>query len=128
MAANAHVITMGLNSALNADIAAWFKQFNFLPPLGLTQARLDAVTSNVSFVHLLELVAASPHDNFILIIHGHEDGSGLWLKLTQAQANPHTTHHDLQRLMDLDAGGTAMSAKDYSIIGIARSDVAKILS
>jgi hypothetical protein len=127
MAENAHVITIGLSAALNADIASWFKQFNYLPPLGLTKAKFDAVTSQVSFSHLLELMASSPHDNFILIIHGHEDGSGLWLKLALSQAKPHTTHHDLQRLIDLDAGGAAMSRHDYSIMGIGSAEVGKIL-
>lgn len=128
MTAPAHVITLGLAAGMNKDIRAWFEQFNFLPPLGLTAAKVDTITAGVSFVHLLEAMAASIHKNFILIIHGHEDGSGLWLKLAAQQAKPHTTHLDLQRLLDLDAGGPPMSKHDFAIMGIGQADVAKIVN
>jgi len=103
------------------------EQFNFLPPLGLTAATVDTITKHASFVRLLETVVASVHKNFILIIHGHEDGSGLWLKLAESQGRPHTTHLDLQRLMDLDAGGPEMSHKDFVIMGVRHHDIPRIL-
>ena len=79
MAASAHVITMGLDKVLNANIKAWFSQFNFLPPIPLTAAQIDAIPHDLTFEHLLELVIQSTYTNFIFIIHGQPDGSGLYL-------------------------------------------------
>lgn len=128
MAAPAHVITVGLNSDLNKAIRAWFHEFNSLPPIPLTAAQVDAVMPHdASFAGLLGLMAASPHKNFILIIHGHEDGSGLWLKLAPEQAHPHTTHFDLQRLMDLDASGPDLSRADQATMGVGRDRAHRLI-
>lgn len=128
MAAAAHVITLGLDAPMNKNIHAWFTQFNFLPPLGLVAAKVDTIDAHASSLeHLLALITASHHRNFILIIHGHEDGSGLWLELTKHQAKAHTSHFDLQRLMDLDAGGPHMSRHDFVTMGIGQRDVQGIL-
>jgi hypothetical protein len=121
MVAPAHVITIGLDSDLNKAIRAWFHEFNFLPPIPLSSAKVDTVMlHDASFAGLLGLMAASPHKNFILIIHGHEDGSGPWLKLAPEQAHPHTTHFDLQRLMDLDNSGPELSRADQATMGVSR--------
>src|SRR5262245_9816871 len=100
MTAAAHVIMVGLEAALQKNIRAWFQEFNFLPPLGLTAGQVESASQN-SFEFIMRRMIASPLRNFILIIHGYEDGSGLYIKLADGQSKPHTTHHDLQRLMDL---------------------------
>ena len=112
---------------MNQNIRAWFEQFKFLPPLGLIPARVETIARHASFAHLLKSIVASPHNNFVIIIHGHEDGSGLWLKLAEHQGKPHTSHFDLQRLMDLDSGGPPMSHSDHAIMGIGSKEVNEIL-
>ena len=37
----AHVITLGLGAGMDQDVQAWFRQFNYMPPLPLTAARVD---------------------------------------------------------------------------------------
>jgi hypothetical protein len=119
MAAPAHVIAVGLGPALDSLVRAWFHQFNFLPPLPLTAAKVDTIpAADASFVKLFEMIAASPHSNFILIIHGADDGSGLWLKLVPGQGKPGTSHFDVQRLLDLSAGGAELDAREQRIMGI----------
>ena len=81
MAVSAHVITMGLENDINGNIKAWFKQFNFLPPIPLTAGQVDTMSHDLFFEHLLELVIQSTYTNLILIIHGQPDGSGLYLQL-----------------------------------------------
>src|SRR3954454_5906223 len=127
MTAPAHVITLGLDGRMNQNIRDWFEQFKFMPPLGLISVQVETIAQHAPFTHLLKSIAASPHNNFIIIIHGHEDGSGLWLKLTEYQGKPHTSHFDLQRLMDLDAGGPPMSHSDYAIMGIGPKEINDIL-
>jgi len=127
MAVPAHVITLGIEADMNKNIRAWFKQFNFLPPIPLAAGHVDTVSTGVSFEHLLELLIKSPWKNFILIIHGHEDGSGLHIPLAPHQAKPHTEHWDLQELMDIDAGLSKMSPADITRMGISKPHIAKLL-
>ena len=45
----AHVITLGLGVGLNQDVQAWFRQFNYLPPLPLTAVRVDTHEGTQTF-------------------------------------------------------------------------------
>jgi len=127
MAAPAHVITLGIEPDINKNIRAWFKQFNFLPPIPLTAGQVDTVAFDVSFEHLLELLIKSPFKNFILVIHGHVDGSGLYIPLAPASSKKNTEHWDLQKLMDVDAGLSKMSPADTARMGISHHHLEKIL-
>src|SRR5438045_3949776 len=127
MAAPAHVIAVGLGPVLDSLVRAWFRQFNFLPPIPLTAAQVDMIpAADASFVRLFEMIAASPHSNFILIIHGADDGSGLWLKLVPGQGKLGTSHFDVQRLLDLSAGGPELSPRDQQIMGITAAQSLRI--
>lgn len=121
----AHVITLGLGAGLNKDVQAWFRQFNYLPPLPLTAVRVDTHEGNETFERLLQLVAASSHQRFILMAHGHEDGSGLFLKLA-AGSGAATEHKFLERFMQLAAGAT-FDAQDRRLLGIDRKGLDRIL-
>jgi len=122
MAASAHVITMGIENDINGNIRAWFKQFNFLPPIPLTAAQVDTISHDLSFERLLELMLQSPYTNFILIIHGQPDGSGLYLPLFARSSKYSTFHYDLQKLMDVDANVSGMSEADFRIMGFGPLD------
>jgi hypothetical protein len=121
----AHVITLGLGVGLNQDVQAWFRQFNYLPPLPLTAVRVDTHEGTHTFEQLLTLVAASPHQRFILMAHGHEDGSGLYLKLARGSAAA-TEHKFLGRLMEL-AEGAAFNDYDRRTLGIDRAGLQRLL-
>lgn len=127
MATHAHVITMGLDSALNDRIRAWFQEFNFLPPIPLMAGAIDTVHGPVSFEDLLKRLVASTYKNFIIIIHGHEDGSGLYLKIAPEQNKIRTEHWDLQKLMDVDRGLSKMSPADMLRMGIKQPVVERLL-
>jgi hypothetical protein len=123
MAASAHVIMMGLENDINRNIKAWFKQFNFLPPIPLTAGQVDTVLlHDASFEHLLELMLKSTFTSFILIIHGEPDGSGLFLPLFRNSSKKETFYYDLQKLMDVDANVSAMSEADFGVMGFAPLD------
>ena len=123
MAAPAHVIAVGLGPALDSLVRAWFHQFNFLPPAPLTAARVDTIPAgSASFLGLFDMIAASPFNNFILIIHGKDDGSGLWLRLTSRHTNNFTSHLDVQRLLDLSLGGPELSPRDQATMGLSAAE------
>jgi hypothetical protein len=127
MAAPAHVITVGLKPDLAQSVRAWFTQFNHLPPIPLIAAKVDAIhEAEASFVKLMEVMAASPFSNFILVIHGADDGSGLWLKLVRSQRKPGTSHYDLQRLLELSETGGEMNAHDENIMGITQAESLRV--
>jgi hypothetical protein len=80
------------------------------------------VSHPLSFEHLLELVLQSTYTNFILIIHGQPDGSGLYLPLFAHSSKYSTFHYDLQKLMDVDADVSRMSEADFRVMGFAPLD------
>ena len=121
----AHVITLGLGPDMNQDVHLWFRQFNYLPPLPLSAARVDTHEGAQTFEHLLTLVARSPYQRFILMAHGHEDGSGLYLKLAAGSAAA-TEHKFIGRLNEL-ADGAAFNDYDRKKLGIDKSGLKRIL-
>ena len=122
---SAHVITLGLGPGLSQDVQMWFRQFNYLPPLPLASVRVDTVEMPRTLEHLLTLVAASPHQRFILMAHGHEDGSGLYLKL--ANGSPvGTEHRFVGRLIELAEGAT-FNDYDKKHLGLDKGSLKRML-
>jgi hypothetical protein len=68
------------------------------------------------------LVIQSTYTNFILIIHGQPDGSGLFLPLFRNSSKQDTFHYDLQKLMDVDANVSTMSEANFSVMGLGPLD------
>jgi hypothetical protein len=122
---SAHVITLGLGASLNQDVQMWFRQFNYLPPLPLTAVRVDTHEGVQTFEHLVSLVAASPHQRFILMAHGHEDGSGLYLKLARGSAAA-TEHKFVGRLIEL-AEGQTFNDYDKKHLGLDKAGLQRML-
>lgn len=127
---HAHVITIGLDNFLNDAIKTWFRQFRDQPPVPLTAAKVDTYSRNHAtdtFESLLTRMAASPYANFVLIVHGYEDGSGLYLPLTHRRGSAQAMATHLQRLMDLDAPSASFAADDQKRLGLDRQDVQRLL-
>jgi len=74
----------------------------------------------------MNVIAASSLTNFILVIHGADDGSGLWLKLVPSQRKPGTSHFDLQRLLEVSTSGEELSRRDEEIMGITQADSLRV--
>jgi hypothetical protein len=126
--AQAHAITLGLDGSLNQSIRTWFTQFNYIPPIPLTAAKVDTDPGK-TFERLLELMVASTHRNFILIVHGYHDGSGLAVPMTRnSSSGTGTDHTYLQRIMDLDTTGGKLTPKDRRIMGIGQADLDRMLA
>src|SRR4029434_4692308 len=123
---SAHVIALGLGAGLNKSVQAWFQQFNYLPPLPLTSVRVDTIDKDPTLEHLLALVAASPHQRLILMAHGHEDGSGLFLKMT-AGSPMQAEHRFIGRLIEL-AEGQAFNDYDKKHLGLDKAGLGRILA
>jgi hypothetical protein len=74
MAVSAHVITMGLENDINGNIKAWFKQFNFLPPIPLAAAQVDTIS------HDLFRASVGIGDSVdIHQLHSHHSRPARWL-------------------------------------------------
>jgi hypothetical protein len=131
MAAAAHVIALGLKAALNEDVRAWFAQFNWLPPIPLIAGKTDTVHFPASLENLLHLLAQSAFGNFILIIHGYEDGSGLAIPLMHthtSRTGAMTDHFHLQRLMDLDDPQKNLPAAERAKLGLSDAAIGQLLA
>jgi hypothetical protein len=128
--ANAHVIAMGLQWYLNDGIQTWFRQFHDQPPIPLTAVKVDTYPQNHAtdtFERLLTRVVASPQTNFVLIVHGYEDGSGLTLPLTDRRGSARALYTNLQRLMDLDDPTVSFTDNDRNHLGLGLQDVRRLL-
>jgi hypothetical protein len=129
MAVPAHVIALGLQPFLNAAVRSWFKHFNFLPPIPMSAVQVDAERSPKSLEHLLTLMAASSHKNFILIVHGYSDGSGLTLHLSHthpSKTNARVDHFHLQRLMDLANPLNNLPAAEEKKLGLSERAIDRL--
>lgn len=129
MPAHAHVIAVGLSNGLNQDIQSWFRRFPSLPPLPLIADVVTTSRGPASLEHLLSLIAESGHSNFILIVHGYEDGSGLSLNLSHtrpSRTEAKTGHWHLQRLMDLDNPLIDLEKKEKDKLGLSDRTIDKL--
>jgi hypothetical protein len=98
--------TIGLHADLARAVKAYFDKFTVLPPRSLSVGSTKALTGPASFETLVSAVAASSADRFVIVVHGHEDGSGLFLPLANRGRLPvgaRTTHDKLQRLRTIAA-------------------------
>jgi hypothetical protein len=93
--------TIGLSVDLTSAAREYFSRFSTLPPRGLAITSTTVPQGPVSFETLVGAIAASTETAFAIVVHGHEDGSGLFLPLANRGRNPvgaRTTHDQLTRL------------------------------
>ena len=129
MPAQAHVIAIGLSRALNADIRSWFRRFPSLPPIPLVADVITTMRSPASLEQLMTIMVESAHTNFIVIVHGYEDGSGLTLKLSHSrpsETGARADHYHLQRLMDLANPLNDLPISEEKKLGLSETTVEKL--
>jgi hypothetical protein len=96
----------------------------------MTMAAIDTITGPASLEHLLQKLADSSHRNFILIIHGYEDGSGLTLDLShthRSTTDAKADHFHLQRLMDLDNPLNQLPRAEERKLGLSQAGIDHLL-
>jgi hypothetical protein len=116
---------MGLRPDLAAAVSAYFTKFRVLPPKALMVGSTVTPHGPASFETLLDAIKSATTPSFVVVVHGYEDGSGLYLPLANRGGSPHgaTTKHDkLQRLMTI-AGRTPPAATDADRTALQLRDV-----
>jgi len=109
---SATAFTIGLNVDLAAAVASYFTKFRVLPPRSLVVNSTVTPRGPASFETLLNAIKAATTTSFVIVVHGYEDGSGLYLPLANRGQSPHgarTKHDKLQMLMTI-AGRTPPQA------------------
>src|SRR4051812_31545776 len=100
-------LTLGIEAGLSGAVSAYFTKFKVLPPKSLMVSQTKTLSGAASFETLLNgMLAEKTATDFVIIVHGHETGNGLFLKLvTRAGtgAGFETTNEMLQLLMDISA-------------------------
>lgn len=101
---SATAFTIGLRTDLSNAVSQYFTKFRVLPPKNLSVTSTKTPRGVVCFETLLEAIEAESTTSAVIVVHGHEDGSGLFLPLArrgQAAVGARTTHDKLQRLMTI---------------------------
>jgi hypothetical protein len=103
----ATALTLGIRQDISTAVTNYFRRFRVLPPRGLTVSNTRVLTGAHSFETLLRgIIAQKSETDFVIVVHGHETGKGLFLKLvTRAGAafGSETTSDMLETLMAIDA-------------------------
>jgi hypothetical protein len=109
-------LTLGIDAGLSAAISAYFTKFKVLPPKSLMVSQTKTLTGVASFETLLNgMLAETATTDFVIVVHGHETGNGLFLKLVSragAPAGSETTNEMLQILMDVSVRTPATATQD----------------
>lgn len=98
-------LTLGISQPLSTAVTNYFKKFRVLPPKALTVTKTKVLGGVHSFETLLNAIIAENDTDFVIVVHGHETGNGLFLKLAtrgNAAGGFETTHEMLQILMDIE--------------------------
>jgi hypothetical protein len=102
----ATALTLGLKPQISTAVTSYFRRFRVLPPRGLSVSKTRVLFGAHSFETLLRaIIAEKSETDFVIVVHGHETGDGLFLKLATrgVAAGEQTTHEMLQLLMDIEA-------------------------
>src|SRR5215211_4100457 len=103
----ATALTLGIEQQISTAVTNYFRRFRVLPPRGLTVSNTRVLTGAHSFETLLRaIIAEKSETDFVIVVHGHETGNGLFLKLAtrgSAPAGSETTNEMLQILMNIEA-------------------------
>ena len=113
----ATALTLGLQPQISTAVTNYFRRFRVLPPRGLTVSNTRVLTGAHSLETLLRaIIAEKSETDFVIVVHGHETGDGLFLKLATrggAAAGEQTTHEMLQILMNIEARTDPKTGKPF---------------
>jgi hypothetical protein len=85
-------MTAGITKDEHTRVAEYFKRFMMLYPLAVPVTSVDPSIYE-SFLALMQAVAASSEIKILIIAHGFDDGTGLYVPLVPK--GPPTTHNVL---------------------------------
>jgi hypothetical protein len=107
-------ITLGISQPISTAVTNYFRKFRVLPPKALIVSNTRVLNGVRSFETLLKAIIAENDTDFVIVVHGHETGNGLFLKLATragAPAGSETTNQMLQILMDIEGRRTDPKTK-----------------
>ncbi len=77
-------LTLGISQPLSTAVTNYFKKFRVLPPKALTVTKTKVLGGVHSFETLLNAIIAENDTDFVIVVHGHETGNGLFLEARDA--------------------------------------------
>jgi hypothetical protein len=113
-------------------VRRWFNKFKILPPRNLMVGTTKTPSGPASFETLLRGIAAEAGEQqFVVVVHGHEDGTGLFLPLAnrgRAKVGENTTHDRLERLMAIaDRNPARIDQGDRDLLGLRDAEINRLL-
>lgn len=127
----ATAFTIGLDTDLAGAVSNYFRKFRVLPPRALAVNATVTPSGTASFERLLRAIKTATTTSAVIVVHGHEDGSGLFLPLAnrgRGTVGARTTHDKLQRLMAI-AGRTPpqATANDRTELQLRDAEIGRLI-
>lgn len=129
---SATAFTIGLEASLARAVSRYFTKFRVLPPKNLSVTATSTPKGVVCFETLLSAIEAAQTTSAVIVVHGHSDGSGLFLKLAKrgnAAVGEKTTHDKLERLMTI-AGRNPVKIEpaDNQFLGLKDAEITRLIT
>jgi hypothetical protein len=125
-------IVTNLNAALSAAVKAYFAKFSVLPPKNLKVDSTTLLGGPTSLENLMDaMIKLAQQKEFVVITHGFEDGSGLYLKLVtrgQNAAGKQAKHDMLTHILAIAARTVPKpTADDATKLEITEKEIERLI-
>jgi hypothetical protein len=102
-----------------------FSEANPLPPGGFQVSKVDIIEKGeFSFIALLNAIIKTKAKDLLLVVHGHIDGTGLYLPI--ASGAPDVTGRSLELLMQV-ASGKSLNDRQAAEFGVDQTVATQLL-
>ena len=124
----AKCFTMGIRSDLSKAVKGYFDKFSVLPPKNIRVDSTSDIKGSLSFEHFIKTISKSPANEFVLVVHGHENGGGLYLSLVSGNNSVQTTRENLKILNDIaDKKDGKISPIDKKKLALTDAHISRLL-
>jgi hypothetical protein len=114
--------TAGISDEEHSWVVSYFARFGLMNPYNVRPAPVTRVLP-ATFKELLNAVATTTHTQVVIVAHGFDDGSGLFLPLVAGRP-PIVTHDQLDKLMIIaNKNPPVATEKDALLLGLTKAEI-----
>ena len=124
----AKCFTMDIGTARATEVQKYFAKFKVLPPKNVRVDSTTDIIGHASFENLGKRIVLDKADEFVIVVHGHENGSGLFLPLANGNESVRTLHTNLKILNEIaDSKGGKISESDKNKLALSETQIKRLL-
>lgn len=121
--------TMDIGLERSKAVEKYFEKFKILPPNDLRVDSTRNIYGKPSFENLIKEVLKDKADESLFVVHGYENGSGLYLPLANGTDSVKTTKGNLKVLNEIaDKKGGNISPDDKNKLSLKEAQIKRLLN